>query len=497
MTVKLPLAHRPRLRIAIVAIAVVGVLALWFRGAGGNGISYRTTEVTRGPIALLISATGNLKALSTVEVGSQVSGQVLSVNVDFNDAVKKGTVIATIDPANFQARLTQAQADLTASLANLSAAHANLGEAQATLRNLEAEYARKRQVFARKLISRSEYDAALSARDQALARLASAQAGIKVAQSQVAQRRAAVQNAELDVQYTVIRAPVDGVVLSRTVEPGQTVAASFQTPVLFSIAEDLSQMQIDLNIDEADVGQVRQGLSVRFTVDAFPGHEYAGEVRQVRLAASNTANVITYPVVVDVANADGSLLPGMTANAEVLVANREDVLRLANAALRYRPSNTPTAGGAGQNGNAAPGQGGGRPAGNPMAQWDELAERLHMSETQREQLRSALMASFQARRGQSGGAAVSEEQRRRRMAEAIATALQPLRAQLAAEQQQMLDAELVLQANARRATVYVLRGGIPKPMELRVGLSDTSFTEVLAGLKQGDAVIIGEQQPTP
>lgn len=496
MTVKLPLARQPRLRIAIVAVAVIAVLALWLRGDGGNGISYRSSEVDRGPIQLLISATGNLKALSTVEVGSQVSGQVLAVNVDFNDAVKKGEIIATIDPANFQARLTQAQADLTSSLANLTAAHANLGEAQATLRNLQAEFARKQQVFERKLISRSEYDAALSARDQALARLASAQAGIKVAQSQVAQRRAAVQNAELDVQYTVIRAPVDGVVLSRTVEPGQTVAASFQTPVLFSIAEDLSQMQIDLNIDEADVGQVREGLPVRFTVDAFAGREYQGSVRQVRLAASNTANVITYPVVVDVSNADGSLLPGMTANAEVLVANRDDVLRVANAALRYRPSDVPPPASNG-GGQAGGGQGSGRPAGNPLAQWDELAERLQLSDAQREQMRAALRASFQAMRGQSGGAVVSEEQRRRRIAEAIATALQPLRAQLAAEQQQMLDAELALQASARRVTVYVLRAGKPVPVALRVGLSDTGFTEVLAGLKQGDAVITGEQQPAP
>ncbi len=497
MTLKLPLAHQPRLRAAIVAALVIALAALWLRGDGGNGLSYRTVEVGRGPIQLLISATGNLKALSTVEVGSQVSGQVLSVNVDFNDAVKKGEIIATIDPANFQARLTQAQADLTSSLANLSAAHANLGEAQATLRNLEAEFARKQLVFDRQLISRSEYDAALSARDQAQARLESARAGIKVAQSQVAQRRAAVQNAELDVQYTVIRAPVDGVVLSRTVEPGQTVAASFQTPVLFSIAEDLSKMQIDLNIDEADVGQVREGLPVRFTVDAFAGREYHGEVRQVRLAATNTANVITYPVVVDVSNADGSLLPGMTANAEVLVANREDVLRVANGALRYRPSNVPApVAGGGQSG-AAPGQGGGRPAGNPMAQWDELAERLQLSEAQRVQLRSALMTSFQALRGQNGGAVVSDEQRRRRMADAIAAAVQPLRAQLSAAQQQLLDAELALQASARRVTVYVLRGGKPEPVAVRVGLSDTGFSEVLAGLKEGELAITGEQQPAP
>lgn len=485
------LARHSWLRWLLAAVALLIVLIVWRWQRDGDTTRYRTSAVDRGSIALVISATGNLKALSTVDVGTQVSGQVQSVTVDFNDPVRQDQVIATIDPANFQARLTQAEADLSSAQANLSAAHAGLGEAEATLRNLEAEFGRKRQVFERQLISRSEYDAALAARDQAGARLASAQAGIKVAQAQMAQRQAAVENARLDLQHTTIRSPVDGVILSRTIEPGQTVAASFQTPVLFSIAEDLRQMQLDLSIDEADVGQVREGLPVRFTVDAFPGRDYQGVVRQVRLAATNTANVITYPVVVAVDNPDGSLLPGMTANAEVQVSRRDDVLRVANAALRYRPAGyqAPTPG----ERTARPGAtGAGRTGGNPMASWDELAERLQLSDAQHEQMRAALSAALQGLRGQNGGAAPSEEQRRKRFAQAIAAALQPLRVQLSAPQQAALDAELALQANARRVAVWVLRDGKPQQVSVRVGLADSSTSEVLGGLEAGTEVIVGE-----
>jgi HlyD family secretion protein len=485
------LARHSWLRWLLAVVALLMLLIVWRWQRDGDAPRYRTSAVDRGSIALVISATGNLKARSTVDVGTQVSGQVQTVSVDFNDPVRKDQIIATIDPANFHSRLTQAEADLTSAHANLVAAQANLGEATATLRNLDADFTRKQQVFERQLISRSDFDAALAARDQARARLESAKAGIKVAQSQVAQREAAVVNARLDVEHSIIRSPVDGVILSRTIEPGQTVAASFQTPVLFSIAEDLRQMQLDLSIDEADVGQVREGLPVRFTVDAFPGRDYQGVVRQVRLAATNTANVITYPVVVAVDNPDGSLLPGMTANAEVQVSRRDDVLRVANAALRYRPVGyqAPTSG----ERDARPGAAGaGRAGGNPMASWDELAERLQLSDAQHQQMRAALSAALQGRRDQNGGAAPSEEQRRKRFAQAIAAALQPLRAQLSAPQQAALDAELALQANARRVAVWVLRGGKPQQVPVRVGLADSSASEVLGGLEAGTEVIVGE-----
>jgi len=502
-TARLP-TRFPMLRWAL-PVLVVGVVALVWWTHGGDGQSYRTSTVERGPIQVSISATGNLKARSTVEIGSQLSGLVLSVTADFNQHVAKDEVIAVIDPANFQARVNQAQADLTSALANLTAARANLVEARATLRNLDAEYLRKQQVFKRQLISQSEFDAALAARDQSSARLASMQAAVKVAESQVVQRRAAVENAELDLGYTVIRSPVDGVVISRTVEPGQTVAASFQTPVLFSIAEDLSKMQLDLSIDEADVGQLHAGLPVRFAVDAYPGREFTGSVRQVRLAATNTANVITYPVVVDVDNPDSSLLPGMTANAEVLVAERDQVLRVANAVLRFKPSGaaplpTPNAGPGQAAGRGAAGTGdpaGGRPAGNAMAQWTELADRLQLDAGQREQLRSAVSAVFKDQRAQSDGTAQNADQRRRQINAAIRAALQALRATLSATQQQQLDAELMLQASARRVTVWRLERGKPAAIMIRVGLSDSSHTEVLGGLDAGAELIVAEESPAP
>lgn len=481
---------RTRWRWYAMPLFVLLALTLWWvRDDHGQAQRWLTVTIDRGDIQLSISATGNLKALSTVDVGSQVSGQVLSVEVDFNDLVKSGQVIARIDPANFLARQAQAEADLTAAEAGLRAARANYGEALATLRNLEADYERKQQLFTKKLISRSEFDTALAARDQGRARVASAEAGIEVARSQVVQRRAALENAKLDVHYSTIRSPVDGVVIARSVEPGQTVTASFQTPVLFSIAEDLRQMQIDLSVDEADVGRLRQGLPVRFTVDAFPEREYHGKIRQVRLAATNVANVITYPVVVAVDNADGSLLPGMTANAEVLIAQRHDVPRLANAALRWRPRGMTGTARAGTPGNDA------RPGGNPMVQWDELAQRLHLDAAQQEQMRAAITAAFQGLRGQL--ATLDETQRRRKIAGAIRSTLQPLRARLDDSQRELLDAELEILANARRVTVWVLQDGKPEQRTLRIGLSDDSHSEVLAGLAPGDQVIVGEQVPNP
>ena len=321
-----PPKPRPIRRFLIIA-AVLGLAVLawwaWSARAPEAGGGFRTGAVDRGDVRVVISATGTLRATTTVDVGSQVSGQMDEVLVDFNDRVEKDQAIAKLDPAPFQSRVKQTEADL-------ASARASVNEAQATLRNAEADYARKSDLAARQLIARNELDLALAARDQARARVVSARAGVQ-------QRQAAVDNALLDVAYTIIRSPVDGVILLRAVEPGQTVAASFQTPVLFQIAEDLGQMQIDLSIDEADVGQIKEGLPVSFTVDAFPDRQFQGEVKQVRLSATSTANVISYPVVVQVDNRDLSLLPGMTASAEIVVSRREGVLRVPNAALRYTP----------------------------------------------------------------------------------------------------------------------------------------------------------------
>lgn len=483
-------------------LAVIVVLALavaawwaWGRGTGDAAGGFRTGAVERGEVRVVISATGTLRATTTVAVGSQVSGQVQSVAVDFNDTVTKGQVIAELDPAPLQSRLEQAQADL-------ASARASVNEAQATLKNAEADYTRKSDLVSRQLIARSEADLALAARDQARARVTSAQAA-------VLQRQAGVDNAKLDVDYTVIRSPVDGVILLRAVEPGQTVAASFQTPVLFQIAEDLAQMQIDLSIDEADVGQIKEGLAVAFTVDAFPDRQFRGEVKQVRLSATSNANVISYPVVVQVDNADQSLLPGMTASAEIVVSRRDDVLRVPNAALRFTPP-----------GEEAPAAAAGGGRGGLVQELPRVAESLQLDATQRAAFDAALkevseraaaraagraatpaspgggMGRGPGGQGQAaGGAGPSPEAMRQRMAEAMNRSFAAFRASLSPEQQASWDAELRALATARRGTLWKLVQGQPTAVAVRLGASDGTVTEVGGDIAEGEQVIIGQERP--
>ena len=311
--------------IAAVALAVAAGAWYWFKGAGaaGDESPWRTVQVERGDIRVAISATGTLSAISTVTVGSQISGQVTDVLVDFNSQVKQGDVLARIDPRTYEAQIEQGDAQV-------ASARASLTQAQATLRNAELDYRRKADLGARKLVAQADVDQARAALDQARAQVTATQA-------QIRQQVASTETSRVNLERTVIRSPVDGVVLTRTIEPGQTVAASLQSPELFTIAEDLSKMKIELAVDEADIGQVRPGQSVSFTADAFPDRQFRGVVDQVRLAATTTNNVVTYPVVVSVDNADGTLLPGLTVNAEIEVSNRQDVLKVSNAALRYKP----------------------------------------------------------------------------------------------------------------------------------------------------------------
>ncbi|MBY4598875.1 efflux RND transporter periplasmic adaptor subunit [bacterium BD-1] len=487
-------AARPRSWIRLAAI-YAGVAALvlagwWWLGREAPQAGYRTATVERGDVRVVISATGTLRATTTVDVGSQVSGQVLEVLVDFNDRVTRGQPIARLDPAPFQTRLQQAEADL-------ASARASVNEARAMLKNAEADQARKADLVSRQLIARSEADLALAARDQARARVVSAEAA-------VLQRQAAVDNARLDVEYTEIRSPVDGVVLLRDIEPGQTVAASFQTPVLFQIAEDLSQMQIDLSVDEADVGQIHEGLGVSFTVDAFPDRQFTGEVKQVRLAATAISNVISYPVVVQVQNADLSLLPGMTASAEIVVSRRDGVLRVPNAALRYSPQD---------GGGAAPAAGGGR--GGLVNDLPALAAELSLTPAQQAafdqalaQVRERAAARASAARaggtqggppmgGNAGGAtagAPSAEAMRARMAEALARSFAEFRDGLDAGQRERWDAGLRTLATARRGQLWVLRDGQPQAVPVRLGVSDGTVTEV-SGVEEGQVVVTGQERP--
>jgi HlyD family secretion protein len=479
--------------LAIVLLLVAGA-AWWLRDRGEGGARYRTDAVARGDLSVAISATGNLEALSTIVIGTQVSGTIERVEVDFNDPVTRGQVLARIDPATVQARAEQAGA-------GLASARAQLAQAQAALRNAEADYARKRDLLARQLIARADADAALAQRDQARAQVTSAQASIR-------QQQATVDSAQTDIGYTVIRSPVDGVVLERAVEPGQTVAASLQTPVLFRIAEDLRRMRIVLAVDEADIGRIRAGQAVDFTVDAFPDRRFTGTIDQVRLAAANTNNVVSYPVVVAVDNPDLVLLPGMTANAEIRIERRAGVLTVANAALRWRPAGAATSGQDTAERTA-------RAGGGVGAELDRIAQTLDLDDTQR-----AALAQVQAQREQrqrqrqeSGGDGPrlfgapgggrqqptgSGEAMRRNVQQRMLEAYAPFRATLRPEQQARWDAALAGLGNQRSGTVYVLVEGAPVETRVRLGLSDGTRTEITGGdIGEGALAVTGEERATP
>ncbi|TCZ84937.1 efflux RND transporter periplasmic adaptor subunit [Lysobacter sp. N42] len=496
----MPTPTRARWRTpALVATVLVAALALgawaWSRRDGGaEGGGWRTTQVERGDIRVSISSTGALSAISTVVVGSEISGRVTEVLVDFNDRVRKGQVLARLDPSTFQAQIAQGNAAI-------NSAQANAAQAEAALRNAEADWRRKSDLGRQQLVARAEVDLARAALDQARAQLAAARA-------QIAQQQAGTRTTRLNLGRTEIRSPVDGVVLTRTIEPGQTVAASLQAPELFKLAEDLSKMEIELAVDEADIGQVKVGQAAIFTVDAFPERRFAGRVAQVRLSATTTNNVVTYPVVIAVDNADGALLPGMTANAEIVVSQKENVLRVPNAALRYKPADedatAPAAGGAG---------------GGVADDLQQLAGSLSLAPVQRsafdaamarmrerQQARQATAAAGQGSNrlfaggpsgpggNRRGGSPVDSGAFRQRMLERMAQQFAAFRATLAPAQQQRWDAGLTELAAARRAPVHRLVAGRPERVMVRVGASDGSFTEVSGALKEGDVVITGAER---
>ena len=337
--------------VALLALVAVG-LSFWQPWQKTDAApQYRFAKIERGALSAAVSASGTLSALVTVQVGSQVSGLIKEIKADFNSPVKQDQVIARLDPETFESRVLQAEADLKAADSATEVARGTLSVRQAevnkarialdeALRNLE----RKRSLIAQGFLSAAELDTAQSAADTAREQLQLAQANAGVANAQVAnaqalagQRRAALNQARIELERTVIRSPVDGIVISRNVDVGQTVAASFQAPVLFSIARDLRRMEVNVAVDEADVGRVQTGQKMRFTVDAFPGERFMAQVTQIRKAPQSNNNVVTYSVMATLDNPDLKLLPGMTASARILTEERKDVLILPNEALRFRP----------------------------------------------------------------------------------------------------------------------------------------------------------------
>lgn len=519
----------------MVVLGAASAGAWWWTGrSSADSPQWRTAKVTRGTLTAVVSASGTINPVASVSVGSQVSGQIAQVLVDFNSSVKAQQVIARINPETFQQQVRQAQADLDAALAQVmvqqaqvAARRAEVTRAEVNLAEARLDLSRKEQLVERGFISPAERDKSRSVARAIEQDLNSARAALEVALAQVRnseavakQRQAALAAAQINLERSVIRSPVDGVVIKRSIEPGQTVAASLQAPELFVIAKNLRDMQVDTAIDESDVGRMQTGQRATFTVDAFPGRGFDGTVSQVRKAAQNVQNVVTYNVVVTFQNADGQLLPGMTANVRIATDSRADVLMVPNAALRFRmpqdAARPQAAAGAGQ-GDAVPrGRASGStaagaaqsgmvqvgPAGSPAGALRERLEReLALDATQRSQLD----VIFAGMRDKFAALRELPEEQRARAAQANRAELRAKVAAILTPAQQPRFEAIMAESAGRvasggRGRIYLLQEGAPQALDVRTGISDGAHTEVSAvELTEGADVIIGStaQAGTP
>ena len=528
----------------VVSLVVVAILvggAVWgylYAQSRGNVPKYRLVRVERGPLTAAVSATGNLNAVITVQVGSQVSGQIKELLVDFNSIVKKDQIIARIDPDIFLAKVNQAKADVESSKATVLNQEAQVERARADIENARAalaeskaqtakaqvavvdakrDFDRKTELFARKLIARSDLDSSQAGHDSAIAQVDAAkahdqalgsaiqsataqlrvvQAMLVSARAQVDQKTAALKQAQLDLDHTTIQAPVNGVVVSRQVDVGQTVAASLQAPVLFTIAQDLTKMQVETSVDEADIGRLKLEDRATFTVDAFPGETFAGIVIQIRKAPQVVQNVVTYTVIVGVENPSGKLMPGMTANVKLVVAQKPNALKVPNAALRFRPAGVeapaspapaPAAGGAAASGSAS----GGPPSAEQIR--ERLVKGLSLTEDQQKKLEPILQESREQLRGLQGLPDAERRSKAQKIREAQRARIREI---LTDEQKTRYDEMAASAGEARSGTagrVWVIGpDGKPAAVSLTLGLSDGASTEVLRGdVREGQDVIVG------
>jgi HlyD family secretion protein len=533
------------LRKWVIGTGVVAVLAAggyWaWRPAGGpsSEAAYRTTPVDRGQITAAVRATGTLTPMTTVLVGSQLSGQIVEILADYNSQVKAGQVVARLNSDQIktrrdaaQADVMQARADLLVKRAQLDRARSTRLKANSTVKDLEAQrdrtaaqladarrtFERQSELFKRNTGSQQALDTASTQVEVQVATLASSEAQVASAKAElngldadillaegqvksgealIAQRDAKLKDILIDLERTDIRSPVDGVVVQRQVDLGQTVAASLSTPTLFQIAQDLRTIDIYANVDEADVGRLKAGQPTTFTVNAYPSRTFEGRVEMVRLGAQTIQNVVTYTGVIRVDNADMALLPGMTANLQVVTEDRRDVLRVANAALRFRPAGMAAATPAAAP-RAASGEGTAQ-AGRGGTQGAAFRERIETELQPTPEQKQAIAAIMQERRAgtREAMAGLTEEERRAAFRKArsemvakVAAALDPERkAKFAAMMQQGRAAP----QQGTPGRVYVLgEDGQPKAVPVMLGPTDGAYTELVSGeLKEGQVVIIG------
>lgn len=485
------LIRNRKLWAALLLIALAAAGWWWSTRDAGNAPTFRFGKIERGPIIATISSTGTLNPVTSVQVGTQVSGQIKELFVDFNSPVKKGQLIARIDPETFEYRVRQAEADL-------EAARSAVGRAQVSLIVAERDLKRTKELVARNFVSSAELDRAQSTFDLAAAE-------VQTAKAVVQQRTAQLQTSRVDLSRTEIRAPVDGVVIKRSVDVGQTVAASLQSPELFVIAKDLRDMQVETSIDEADVGRVQVGQRASFTVDAFPGRQFNGQVKTVRKAAQNVQNVVTYIAIVSASNERGELLPGMTANVRITTDMRESVLKAPNGALRFRPvgEGTQAADRGGAKPDSAP-DGPATKAGAGAAQANQFRERLVTELKLDAEQQQRLDPIFAEMRNKFMGLRDLPEEARGKASAAIRAEMRAKVEDILKPEQKERYAQIVAETAGRagstqtsRGRVFVLADGKPKAIDVRVGLSDGTMSEVSGpGIEEGVEVIVGQQGGT-
>lgn len=528
---------------AVIVVLGVGGWYFFLRGAGTGDVTFETQAVSRGDVENSVTSSGPVSALVTVSVGSEVSGKLTEVLVDFNAKVTKGQLLAVIDPSTLQSRMQSAEADLLVQQATVGSREVDVSTAQVVLDQAKRDADRSTSLLAKGLVSQNDAEKAKNTLEQATNSLKISQANLNNSRSQLIKVRASLDQARIDVNRTQIRSPVDGVVILRKVDIGQTVAASMQAPELFQIARDLSLIQIETKVDEADIGSIRENARATFTVDAFPNRTFEGRVAQVRINGTSIQNVVTYSVMVQADNPGQALLPGMTANVKIITDDRRNVLRVASAALRFRPPGAAggladIAGGNRQGGAGQPGgqqgggqqfggggqqfggggpQGGGQRGGPPGGQGGqrggqrqrrggvvemtpEVMEQLGLNAEQKqavaaatEDLRVRAAAATQtttnplgatpAIGGGGGGNQNTPQMMQQRIVNTLANILTP-------EQMQKYNA-MAQGRGERPATIYVLNAqSQPEAKTIRIGLADDISTEVVSGLVEGDKVIV-------
>jgi HlyD family secretion protein len=508
--------------ILIVLVAGAALGYTFFYKENEPAVKYRTVKVERGSISALVTANGTINPVITVLVGSQVSGTIKKLYADYNSRVKIGELIAQIDPALFQAQVAQAKAkvenakatflnsraDIATARANVESSKANVIKAKVSVDDAKRNLDRSLELFRRNLISASDRDTAQTAYDSAVAQLEAAQAQEKATEAQldssqakleaaragIKQSEAELESAQVNLDHTKISAPVTGIVISRNVDVGQTVAASLQAPTLFTIAQDLTEMQVDTNVSEADIGRVTTGQEATFTVDAFPNFTFHGKVSDIRNAPLTVQNVVTYDVVILVKNPQLKLRPGMTANASILVAHRDHALKIPNAVLRFRPEfarkEAPPA--AGSSPPSPPGPS--ASSVSPGQVLERLKKELKLTAEQQTNI-SRILKDAQAQIQAAGKAGGPDEARAK--AKELRTGNRiKIRSILMEEQKKRYDAmEQRSDTTQGPAAVYKVwtpvAAGRPVPVEITTGISDGSFTEVVSGgLKEGQEVIV-------